>query len=130
MEFLKSIGGKIVTGVVALGVIAAAVAFWQSTPEQRSAFFGSAFRIVGWFVLVFALPWAAFMLIGYVAKLKSNAAGAALVFSLSLFEIILLAWLFKFDISGSVEWILLAAAGLIAAVYNVLTCDWIAEKLE
>jgi hypothetical protein len=65
-----------------------------------------------------------------VARTDSNAAGAALVLAYTLAEAILLAWLFGWTISGPAAWTFLAAAVLVAGVYNLFTCDWIAEKVN
>jgi hypothetical protein len=51
-----------------------------------------------------------------------------LVLTYSLVEIVALLWLFHWSIAGATAWTFLTAAGLFAAVYNLLTCDWIAEK--
>jgi len=44
-------------------------------------------------------------------------------------ETVLLAWLFHWKIVGSAGWTFLILGGLVAGVYNLLICDWIAEKV-
>jgi len=130
MDFLKTIGGKIVTGLMAIAVIAAAISWWemdQATKDNLLSFTG---RILAWFGIVIALPWASFFLIGRVAKLESNAAGAGFVTLLTILEALLLAWLFNWAVKGAMPWTFFAAAALLAAVYNLFTCDWIAEKVS
>src|SRR4028118_976710 len=78
MDFFKSVGGKIVSGLVALAVVASAISWWRMDDAQREALVGGAGKIVGWLGVVLAVPWASFFLIGRVARLGSNAAGAAL----------------------------------------------------
>ena len=129
MEFLKSIGGKIAGGLVALAVIASAISWWQMEPTTRQAILSGAGKIAAWFGVMLVVPWASFYLIGRVAKLESNGAGAALVIGFTAVEAAVLAWLFGWSIPGATAWVFYAAAVLVAGVYNLLTCDWIAEKV-
>lgn len=129
MDFLKSIGGKIVTGLIALLVIGAAIAWFQAAPETRERWVSTFGRAIGWSVIVLIVPWVCFMVIGRVARMRSNAAGATLVLGITLLETLLLAWLFHFSINGTLGWIFVIAGVLIAAVYNVFACDWIAERV-
>lgn len=128
MELLKSLGGKIVAGVVALTVVAGAISWWQMEPPAREAILTGLGRFAAWLGVVVALPWATFFVIGRVAKLGSNLAGAILVIGYTLAEFALLVWLFYASLSGPTAWTFAGAAGLLAGVYNMFTCDWIAEK--
>ena len=130
MEFLKTITGKMVTGLVALAVIAAAVGWWQMEPATRQTIVSGTGKIVGWLLTVLILPWATFFISTKVAKYESNLAGAVLVLGYTVLEVVLLAWLFNWNISGAAGWTFLIVGGLVAAAYNLLTCDWIAEKLS
>lgn len=130
MDFLKGIGGKIVGGVVALAVIASAISWWQMDPASRHAILSGAGKIAAWFGVVLLVPWASFFLIGRVAKRESNSAGAALVLGYTAVEAGVLAWLFDWSIAGATAWVFYAAAVLVAGVYNLLSCDWIAEKVS
>src|SRR5688572_6355395 len=129
MGFLKTVGGKIVGGLVALVVIASAISWWQLDQNARGAILGGAGKIAAWFGVVLLVPWASFFLIGRVAKLERNAAGAALVLGYTAVEAAVLAWLFDWSIGGATAWVFYAAAVLLAGVYNLLACDWIAEKV-
>jgi hypothetical protein len=129
MDFLKSITGKVVTGAVALAVVVAAISWWQMDPSTRSALVGGTGRVLGWLGVVLILPWATFFLIGRVARLDSNAAGAALVAGYTILEIVLLAWLLNWRSPSVTVWIFAILGGLFAAAYNLLACDWIAEKV-
>lgn len=130
MDFLKTITGKIVTGLVALAVIAGGILFWSMDPVARDRLLSNTGRIIEWTGIVLVVPWATFALIGRVGRLESNAAGGMLVFAYTLVEAVVLAWLFHWKIAGSAQWTFLVLGGLLAGVYNLLTCDWIAEKLE
>src|SRR5271165_6902348 len=94
MEFLKTIGGKIVTGLVAVAVVASAISWWRLDEPTKQELISGTGKIIAWFGIVIALPWASFFLIGRVAKLESNAAGGAFIALLTAVEAVLLAWLF------------------------------------
>jgi hypothetical protein len=47
----------------------------------------------------------------------------------SLLEFFMLLWLFDWSIPGAAAWTFVTVGGLVAAVYNLFTCDWIAEKV-
>ena len=72
MEFLKSISGRIVTGLVALGVVAAAISWWQMDESTRQTLVAGTGRILAWFGVMLAWPWVSFAIIARVAKLESN----------------------------------------------------------
>lgn len=129
MDFLKTVGGKIVTGLVALGVIAAGVSWFQMDPATRHLIASDTGRILAWFGVVVVLPWVTFFLIGAVARQESNLAGALLVCGYVAVEAVVLAWLFGWSIHGAMEWVFFCAAVLLAGAYNLFMCDWIAEKI-
>ncbi|HEY1921992.1 MAG TPA: hypothetical protein VGG44_04445 [Tepidisphaeraceae bacterium] len=129
MEFLKSITGRIVTGLVALGVVAAAISWWQMDESTRQMLVSGTGRIFAWLGVVLALPWASFAVIGWVARMESNAAGGALIALYSIAEVLLLAWLFHWHMPNPAAWTFLLLGGLVAGVYNLLVCDWLAEKV-
>jgi hypothetical protein len=130
MEFLKSITGKIVTGLVALSVVAAGISWWQMEPETRQMLLSGTGKIVSWVGIVLVVPWAIFFIVARVAKLESNLAGAILVIVVTALELVVLGWLFDWSIPTPTAWTFVVLGGLLAGVYNLLTCDWIAEKLE
>src|SRR5271170_1710312 len=120
MEFLKSISGRIVSGLVALGVVAAAISWWQMDASTRQTLVSGTGRILAWFGVMLALPWASFAIIARVAKLESNLAGGVLVGTYTLLETALLAWLFHWHLPGATAWTFLLLGGLVAGVYNLL----------
>jgi len=130
VDFLKSVVGKLVTGAVILAVFAAGLAWYHMAPADRSSMAGGAGRIVGWIIGVTAVPWAIFFLIQRVARLDSNAASSVFILLLTLLEAAGLAWMFQFTIHGSAAWTFFAVGILLAGVYNLLACDWIAERFE
>ena len=129
-DFLKSLGGKIATGAISLAVVAAGLAWWQTDPATRQHILTDSGRLLGWSLLVLIAPWAGFAVVGWVSRMQSNGAGAALVILITAIEAVVLAWMFGWSIQGATEWVLYVAAVLVAGVYNLLTCDWIAELTE
>ena len=129
MDFLKSTAGKIISGVVTLAVVALGITWWRTDPATRDMLVTGAGRITSWFLVVLAVPWASFYLIGRVGKLDSNAAGAALVAAYTVVETVLLAWLFKWHLPNATAWTFLIVGCLFAGLYNLFACDWIAEKV-
>lgn len=130
MKWLQGIGGKILTAGLVLGVGVAGYGWYQADPATRSLVLSSVGKIIGWLLAVILIPWASFLVIGWVAKKDSNAAGVVLVGAMTIAEAIGLLWLFDFGLSGGAAWSLVIAAVLLALVYNVFTCDWIAEWIE
>ncbi len=129
MEFIKSIAGKLVTGAVALAVIATAVAWYQADQSTRDTLVSGTGRVISWLGIVLAVPWASFALISWVARRDSNMAGGLLIAGYTIAEAIGLAWLFHWHINGGTAWAFVLFAALFAGVYNLFACDWIAEKV-
>jgi hypothetical protein len=131
MDLLKTIGVRLVTSLLVMAVVAGGIAWWRMDDAAQSAILSAAGRILAWAGVVLALPWATFPLIGAVARrAESNAAGALLVGAYTLLEAAGLAWLMNWSIHGAAAWTAFAAAVLVAAIYNLLMCDWIAERTE
>ncbi len=129
MEFLKSVTGKVVSGLVALAVVAGGISWWSADPSTRQMLISGSGKIMGWFLIVLILPWATFFFSRLAAKQDSNAAGAVLVACYTIPELVVLAWLFSFSVPNVTAWVFLVLGGLVAGAYNLFTCDWIAEKL-
>jgi hypothetical protein len=130
MDFLKTVTGKVVSGLVALAVITCAISWYRMDPQTKDAIVSGTGKIFSWFSVVLIVPWLSFALIGRVAKMQSNAAAAMLVVGMTILEMLLLGWLFNWSIAGRTAWTFLLFGGLVAAIYNLLTCDWSAEKVE
>lgn len=129
MDLLKTIAGRVVTGVLALAVVAGGITWWNMDPATRDAILAGTGRILAWLGIVLLLPWSSFFLIGRVARMQSNLAGGVLVLAYTALEFILLMWLFNWRSPGTAGWVFIALGTLVAAVYNLFTCDWIAEKV-
>jgi len=132
---IKTIGGRVISGIVGTLLLGLIFAAWKAGPEVRGewlASLGGAASVVGktigWFVLVGVVPWATYFLSTGAARFRRNAAGAVLVGAYTAIEAVLLAWMFGWGIQSGTSWIFFSAAVLIALLYNVLICDWIAER--
>jgi hypothetical protein len=129
MDLLKTVTGKVVGGAVALAVVAAGISWWRMDEATRQMLLSGTGKIVSWLGVVLLLPWVTFFVTSWVAKMESNRAGAALVAAYTIVELALLGWLFDWTIPGPTAWTFFAVGGLFAAVYNLFTCDWLAEKV-
>src|SRR5438552_3283184 len=130
MEFLKTIAGKVMTGVIALAVVAGGISWYAMEPTTRSHLLGGIGKIGGWIGVVLFFPWAGFLLINWVSRLQSNRAAAIFILVLTLMEVGLLLRLFNGSVHGATAWTAVALGGLFAGAYNLFTCDWIAEKMQ
>ncbi len=129
MELLNSITGKVTAGVVALAVIAGGISWWQMDPATRNWLLTSTGKLLAWFGVVLFLPWVTFFVTRWVAGKESNLAGAVLVVAYTIPEMLLLAWLFNWQVPSATAWTFLVVGALVAAAYNLLGCDWIAGRL-
>lgn len=129
MDFLKGMAGKIMTGLVGLGVIIAGISWWQMEPATRDQVWSFVGKGLIWLGFVIFLPWVCCLGITRVAKMDSNLAGAILVLGLTLADGILLTWLGWGGNWGTLGWVGAGVSVLIAGAYNLLSADWIAEKM-
>jgi hypothetical protein len=125
----NTVASKIAGGAAALVVVIGGITFFFMAPETRSAILGGTGKILAWLGIVLLVPWATFFIIGRVARMESNAAGAALVLGYTVMEFLMLLWLFDWSVSGAAAWTFATLGCLLAVTYNVFTCDWIAEKV-
>lgn len=129
MDLLKTVTGKVVGGAVALAAVAGGITWYRTDEATRQMLLSGTGKIVSWLLIVLLAPWATFFVTTWVAKRDSNGAGAALVAGYTIVEALLLARLFNWNIPGGTAWSFLIVGALFAAVYNLLVCDWLAEKL-
>ena len=129
MELLNSITAKVVAGVVALAVIAGGISWWQMEPQTRDLLLNGIGKIAAWFGVVIFLPWVTFFITTWVAGKESNLAGAVLVAAYTIPEMVLVAWLFNWKVPSATAWTFFIVGTLVAGAYNLLVCDWIAERL-
>ena len=129
MDLLKTVTGKVVAGAVTLAVIAAGISWWRMDDTTRDMLLSGTGKIVSWLLIVLLVPWATFFVTAWVAKRENNVAGGVLVAAYTIAEVLLLGWLFEWQLPGATAWAFLVVGALFAGVYNLLSCDWIAERL-
>ncbi|MBC7784608.1 MAG: hypothetical protein H7144_12290 [Burkholderiales bacterium] len=129
MGILKRIAGVVLTGAVALGVIIGAISWFQMSPQDRAEMLGSVGRVLVWLGIAAVLPWATYFFTTLVAKRESNLLAGVMIAAYTFVDGAAL-WLL-FELSGlSTAGIFLIVLGLLSALtYNLLVCDWIAEKM-
>lgn len=129
MDFLQTIGGRIVTAVLALAVVAGGISWWRMGDAERDAVLAATVRGGAWLLIVLLVPWLLFWVIGRIARMDNNLAGALLVIGLTAAEAVWLGVMFGFNGHSAAVWTLFGAAAVVAGVYNLFACDWIAEKV-
>lgn len=129
MDLLKGIAGKIVTGLLALAVLAGGISWWQMEPASRQDVWAFCQKALIWGGFVLFLPWAACLVVAWIARKDSNAASLGLVIGLTLLDAVMLGWLANLSSLGTMQWIGAIVGLLIAGVYNLLSSDWIAERM-
>lgn len=132
-----TVTGRVVGGIVALAVLGGGIALWRMDPANWEALkqgTGSVLtvigKILGWVLGVGLLPWATFFLSTAAERMKHNAAGVVLVIAYTALGATSLLWLFDWQLHGATAWVFFVAAVLVALVYNVLICDWIADRMS
>lgn len=128
MDLLKKIAMTVISGAVVLAVLALGISWFQMTPAERSGAYAAVGHAVAWVGIVAMLPWATFFVTTAAARRDTNAAGALLVAGYTLVDALILLWLTAGH-PGSTLGLALMIFGLLAATaYNLLACDFIAEK--
>ncbi len=129
MELLKKIASIVLGGAVALGVIVGAISWFQMPADDRARVWYAVGRGLVWIGIVLVLPWATFFVTTWAAKREKNSVGALLVAGYTIAGASVLGWLFDFSIQGTAATVLVILGILVALAYNLLVCDWIAERL-
>ncbi|HEX8322943.1 MAG TPA: hypothetical protein VF595_03425 [Tepidisphaeraceae bacterium] len=124
---IKSIVQWIIGGATVLAVVAAGVAYFDLPAEQRSAMWQGVGRVMLWAGIVLVLPWATYFVTTAAARRESNAAGVALVAAYTAVDALLL-YLLVGRPAGTFAVLAVCFGLLVSLAYNLLTCDWIAER--
>jgi hypothetical protein len=128
VELLKTITSKVVGGAVLLAVAAGGISWWRMDEASHRMLLSGTAKITAWLGVVALLPWVTFFFTTAVTRAESNMAGGLVVAGYTVAETALVAWLFGWRIAGPAGWTFLLAGMLLAGVYNLLVCDWIAER--
>jgi len=125
----KYLGGKVVT---ALLIVAAALTcfYFYKHPERLEDLWQITRGSLLWLGFVAVLPWALFFVPGRIIKTESNAAAAAMLVGYLVLDIVVALWLADWSFEGTLTWGVVVLGFMLAAVYNFLVCDFLAEQTE
>ena len=65
MEFLKTVTGRVVGGIIGLVVVIAGISWWRMDSQTKQMLLSGTGKIVSWFGIVLLVPWATFFVIGW-----------------------------------------------------------------
>ncbi|HMQ17421.1 MAG TPA: hypothetical protein PKC49_15770 [Phycisphaerae bacterium] len=120
--------GEKVLGWIALALlIAIGVGIWQMPAETKGAIWSGLWRSIVWLAAAAALPWSARLLIRRVLEQGTNWAGAALIGGYTLGDVVLGVLLMTGWPSGAWGWLACLGALGVAATYNYLVTEYVAE---
>ncbi len=129
-EIGQHVGGKVISGVVALGTIGAGIWFWKH-PEHLETIWMTIKYVLVWIGIVLALPWATFFLTSWVVAKDSNVAAVLMLVGYLVADAIVAFCLIgRIRGLGGFTWMILLLGFLAAAVYNLKACEHQAERLE
>src|SRR5438445_4639089 len=69
MDFLKTVTGKVISGIAGLVVVIAGISWWRMDPETKHMLLAGTGRIVSWLGLLVLIPWATFFVIAWVGRM-------------------------------------------------------------
>jgi hypothetical protein len=120
--------GEKVLGWIALALlIAIGVGIWQMPAETKGAIWSGLWRSVVWVAAAAAVPWSARLFIGRVLEQGSNWAGAALIVSYTVIDLVLGVCLMTGWPAGAWGWLAGLGALGAATTYNYLVTEYLAE---
>jgi hypothetical protein len=125
----KFVGAKVLSAILAVGVIGAAIYFWRN-PDDLAAIWSSIKGAIAWLGFVIVLPWATFFVPVGVIKKESNRAAAGLLLGYLAVDAISAYWLAEWSFSNTLTWFVAVIGILAAGVYNYAVCDFIAERVD
>ena len=125
----KYIGGKVLTAILVACVLWTSYYFYKN-PEKMKVLFDSTKASLVWLGFVAALPWGLFFVPPLVVKADSNPAAAGMLAGYLILDILMAFWLAGGLFGGVLVWGLAILGFLLAAVYNFMVCDFLAEQAE
>lgn len=130
LEWLaKYIGAKVLVTTCVLGSVLAGIWFWRHPDDLRALW--SVIRLtLAWLGFVTVLPWALFFLPPMVVKKESNALSGGMLIGYLLLDVLVAFWLAGWHVGSTLAWVVLIAGFLAAGVYNLVVCEYIAERTE
>ena len=125
----KYVGGKVLTAILVACVLWTSYYFYKN-PEKIKVLFDSTKASLVWLGFVAALPWGLFFVPPLVVKADSNPAAAGMLAGYLVLDILMAFWLAEWSFGGVLVWGLAILGFLLAAVYNFMVCDFLAEQAE
>lgn len=121
--------GERILGWIALALLVlVGVAIWRMGPAGRAALWSGIWRTGAWLVLAAGLPWAARLGMGRLLELGTNWAGVALLAALAAADALAGVVLMGGLPGSGWGWLAALAALAVAASYNYLVCEYLAER--
>ncbi len=125
----KYVGGKVLTAILVAGVLWTSYYFYKN-PEKMKVLFDSTKASLVWLGFAAVLPWGLFFVPPLVVKADSNPAAAGMLAGYLVLDILMAFWLAEWSFGGVLVWGIAILGFLLAAVYNFMVCDFLAEQAE
>ncbi len=125
----KYVGGKVLTAILVACVLWTSYYFYQN-PEKIKVLFDSTKASLVWLGFAAVLPWGLFFVPPLVVRAESNAAAAGMLGGYLVVDVLMAFWLAGGLLEGVLVWGLAILGFLLAAVYNFMVCDFLAEQAE
>ena len=125
----KYVGGKVLTAILVVATIGAAIWFWRH-PEHLQEIWGVLKAVLVWLGFVLVLPWALFFVVPWVRKFESNLAAALMLVAYLALDILAALYLADWHVAGTLAWMVMVLGFLAAGVYNFLVCETIDNRIE
>jgi hypothetical protein len=126
----KSVGGKLLTAVLAVASILVLVWYWRLAPEARAEIWSMARGALIWLGFVVVLPWALFFLPARVVRAENNWISALTLFAYLALDIGFALYLTGGRMGEAWQKGAMILGFLIAAVYNFAVCEFLAQRAD
>ncbi len=126
----KFVGGKVLTAILAVAVVLVVIWYWRLPAESRAALWGGVRGGLIWLGFVLVLPWALFFVPAKVVRADSNFISGLALFGYLLVDVAFALYLTGGTFGGGWQRALMCVGFLVAAVYNFVSCDFLARRSE
>lgn len=129
----KYVGAKVVSAVLAVAATLLVIWYWRLPLESRDALWSMARGALLWTGFVALLPWALFFVPRMAMRAENNAVSALVLLGYLVVDIGLALYLMGGHVSpGEGRWqvVLLIVGFLLAAIYNFVVCEFLAQRSE
>lgn len=125
---LSRIGERLISFILLGLVVLLGVAVWRMDPATRDGILSAAWRSLVWIVIAAALPWSAQLFLRRALAWATNWAGVLLLAAYAAADaaaglLLLTGWP-----AGGWGWFASLAALALAAIYNYLVLEYLAEQ--